>query len=356
MKKRTCGLRGLIGGFVVLVFFAIFTLPSVFAADDVVDSVVERVLWVNDTVKVIVDLKEDTPLTTIGDEVKVSTVPTYDRQDINVTQVFTTLDGFAAEVTDEGLKQLKENPAVEGVYIDRPVRAFLTSSVPLINASSTWSILMNASNVTGAGQTVCIIDTGIDYTHSSLGGCTASQFLAGTCSKIVSGYDFSTGDNDPADDHGHGTHVAGIVAANGAVRGVAPDAKLVAIKSLDSGGSGFTSDVIAGIEWCTNNATKYNISVISMSLGGSTRFSTYCDSSDSLMAEAINAAVGRNISVVVATGNAGSSTGISSPACIFNSTAVASTTKSDGMSSFSNTNSITDIAAPGSSITSATSA
>ena len=79
----------------------------------------------------------------------------------------------------------------------------------------------------------------------------------------IHGWDFYNNDNNPMDDHYHGTHVAGIVASNDSVyRGVAPDANLVAIKACNGAGECFESDYAAGIDWCVANSTKYNISVI----------------------------------------------------------------------------------------------
>ena len=86
---------------------------------------------------------------------------------------------------------------------------------------------------------MAIVDTGIDYTHPDLS------------SNYVGGYDFVNNDTDPMDDHNHGTHVAGTVAAkdNGAgVIGVAPNAMLYGIKVLSATGSGYWSDIIAGIQ------------------------------------------------------------------------------------------------------------
>jgi PGF-pre-PGF domain-containing protein len=275
--------------------------------------------------------------------------------DLALRRRFSMVNAFSGNVTSEGLTKLQNDPDVAYIYHDAPVQATIADSIPLINASTTHSHTINSINMTGRSQTICIIDTGINYTHADLGSCSTADMTGGTCSKVLNGWDFVNNDDDPADDHGHGTHVAGIAAANGStsgsIRGVAPDAKIIAIKALDNSGSGLTSDVIASIDWCANNATKYSISVISMSLGGGA-YTGYCDSDDAATAAAINNAVGNNISVVAATGNTGSTTTIASPACIINATAVTSTTKSDGISSFSDRNSITDLAAPGSSINS----
>ena len=263
--------------------------------------------------------------------------------DFALRRQYTLVNGFSGRLTRSGLEKLRQSP-VASIRLDTPVAAALSASVPQIEAHRVWNITSNSIALNGTGETVCIVDTGIDYTHPDLGGCTNATFLAGTCAKVISGYDFcgnsgSCGtdpdDSDPADDNGHGTHVAGIVASNNLTyRGVAPDAKLVALKVLNSAGSGFYSDVTSGVDWCVNNATKYNISVISMSLGCSggscTHWQTACDGSFSSLAAAINSAVAKNISVMVAAGNQGFTDGISDPACITNATPVGAVDDSAG--------------------------
>lgn len=89
---------------------------------------------------------------------------------------------------------------------------------------------------------VAIIDTGIDYTHPALGGCF------GEGCKVVAGYNFVNEDDDPMDDDGHGTHVAGIVGAlSDDLRGVAPQVRLHAYKVLDNLGAGLLSDVVRSL-------------------------------------------------------------------------------------------------------------
>ena len=335
-----------------LILIAVFlTAVGVVDAEDTDDYTFDS----QDNAKVIVKLKKNVVLE--GQERKANTrTKVFSAKEMvkyNAKQrrAFKSSNGFAAEVSRSGLEQLLNDPNVEKVYPDREVHATLTDSVPLINATAAAAITVNGKNVTGANHAVCVIDTGINYTHSDLGNCTSSEFTAGSCSKVVGGYDLVNNDNDPYDDNGHGTHVAGIVAAHGAPKGVAPDAKIVSMKVLNSAGSGQSSTITSAIEWCTYNATKYNITAISMSLGTTTLFNSSCDDSDSAMAAAINDAIAKNITVIASTGNSGDSTAIASPACIKNTTAVGSTTKSDEISSFSNTNSITDLLAPGSSIT-----
>ena len=218
--------------------------------------------------------------------------------------------------------------------------AFLQDSVNIINASKVYNLQINNTNITGLNVVVCVLDTGINYNHLDL------------LNKVIDGYDFVNVDNDSLDDNGHGTHVAGIIAANGKLRGIAPDANLISMKVLDSSGGGYESDIIKGLEWCYNNKDVYNISVISMSLGSNFLYNNYCDDDFLALTQAIDKITKDGIFVLAATGNNGNKTAIAAPACISNVTSVGSTTKSDIFSSFSNRNSITDLLAPGSSINS----
>ncbi|MEK6854095.1 MAG: S8 family serine peptidase, partial [Nanoarchaeota archaeon] len=195
------------------------------------------------------------------------------------------------------------------------------------------------------------------YTHSALGGCLTTDFIGGMCAKVLSGYDYVNSDNDPMDYAGHGTHVAGIVAStHSTYRGIAPNASLLAVKVCNDKAPVrcFNTHIISGIDWCINNAPTFNISVISISIGGGAHES-YCDWSS--FRRPIDDAVAKGISVVVASGNygsttgGGSTTGISEPACVKNAIAVGSTTKSDTFSDFGNRNHMVDLVAPGSHIT-----
>ena len=276
-----------------------------------------------------------------------------------------------ASVNEQELIGLQSNPNVQAVYYDYPIHGFLQQATSIVNASSSWNLKIGGSNLTGLGETVCIIDTGINYTHPDLGGCTQSDFLAGNCAKVLGGFDFVNNDNNPYDDNGHGTHVAGIVA--GAIIGTARDSKIISIKVLDSTGTGYTSDITKGINWCVGNASLYNISVISMSLGTSDLFGGYCDSIGDFsgIKTAVDSAIAKNISVIASSGNDGNYSRIASPACLENSTSVGASyddnlgsktwclnsgctrtctdasTQVDGLACFSNRNNVTDLFAPG---------
>jgi len=272
-------------------------------------------------------------------------------------------NSFSVEINKDDLKILEKRAGVERVSLVGTKHILLSDSVPIINANVAQSIQINGINLTGKGQTVCIIDTGVNYSHISLGGCYGNNNVSSSC-KVMGGIDYcaddntcTTSDGDPMDVEGHGTHVSGIVAANGTIRGIAPEAKIIMIKASDSTGTFSDDDIIAGINWCVANSSIFNISVISMSLGGGL-YDDYCDTEplENVFASPINNAVAKNISVVVATGNDGYYDVISSPACITNATPISSSVKADNaISSFANTwnnYSKTILVAPGSSIVS----
>lgn len=255
------------------------------------------------------------------------------------------------KLDETSLNDIKKLSYVEGVYENKRYLPFLQTSVPLINASLSWGLYENNVNLTGRGQSVCIIDTGANYSHPDLGGGYGDGY------KIVSGYDVVYGDEgyDFDDMEGHGTHVAGIVGANGSIKGVATGASLVVVAAYDYDLEGFyTSDLLLAIDQCIQNKTRFNISVISMSLGGE-QFDSSCDSYDIPLTNAIHDAINANISVVVATGNTytghtNATAGISNPACVSGVIKVSATDKSDNVASyaFRNSNFENILMAPGS--------
>jgi subtilisin family serine protease len=219
---------------------------------------------------------------------------------------YKTIYGIAGRVSQKGLKKLMKHPDVLMIHEDRKAHINLAQSIPLINAD-----YVQYSGFTGAGETVAVIDTGVDYTHSSLGGC-----LGPGC-KVLGGYDFVNGDLDPMDDYGHGTHVAGIVAStHSTYGGVAPGADIVALKVLNASGGGDFSDVAAAVDWSIDHKDIYNISVLNMSLGDGGEYNkppAQCNRY--LTARAISDARDAGIITMVASGNDGHSNGISYPAC-----------------------------------------
>jgi len=193
-----------------------------------------------------------------------SRLSAVDGRHVNVLKV---IRGVAAEVSISGLPPLVEDERVSRVVYDRPVRAFMDIAAPTVLAPALWE-----SGLTGEGVTVAVIDTGI-YPHPDF---TVPE------NRIVAFRDFVGNRSQPYDDNGHGTHVAGTIAgnghrSNGLYRGIAPNARLVGVKVLDSYGGGSLSTVIQGIDWCVENKDRLGIRVINMSLGAPAQESFHSD-------------------------------------------------------------------------------
>ncbi|WP_372345446.1 S8 family peptidase [Streptomyces sp. KL116D] len=179
----------------------------------------------------------------------------------------------------------------------------------------------------GEGVTAYVIDTGVRTTHKDFGG------------RASSGFDAVDNDDSADDGNGHGTHVAGTIA--GDAHGVAKKAKIVAVRVLDDQGSGTTEQVVAGIDWVTQN--HQGPSVANMSLGGGV---------DEALDAAVQKSIASGVTYAVAAGNESADASSSSPARVPEAITVASSTKDDEQSDFSNFGSVVDIYAPGSDITS----
>ena len=216
-----------------------------------------------------------------------------------------------------------------------------------INAASAWDINQGSENVV-----VAVIDTGVDYTHEDLAanmwvnndeipGNNIDDDNNGYIDDVY-GYDFYNDDGDPKDDHGHGSHCSGTISGVGnngqGVVGVNWRAKIMAVKFLSQGGSGYTSDAISGVYYAVNNGAK----VLSNSWGGWGRSSS--------LQTAINWAHERGVVFVAAAGNSNADAYDFSPAGLDNVIAVSATDNNDAKASFSNYGNVIDVAAPGVSI------
>jgi hypothetical protein len=260
--------------------------------------------------------------------------------------------GIAVDIPEEQVSEIRDLPSVKQVFRNKEVRPVLEESVNQISANEIWDLLdAEGISVRGTGITIGIIDTGVDYTHADLGGC-----LGQGC-KVIDGFDFVNNDNDPMDDHGHGTHVAATAAGNGILKGVAPDAKVVAYKVLNAGGSGSFSGVINAIERSVDPNQDGNfedhLDVISLSLGGS-------GNPDDPQSQAIDNAVDAGVIAVIAAGNSGpSSETIGSPGTARKAITVGAVNKCDIIADFSSRGAVSwsggillkpDLVAPGVSI------
>jgi len=214
---------------------------------------------------------------------------------------------------------------------DLEVFAVDASSVQQINADDVWVLGYN-----GLGRVIAVLDTGIDTDHPEL----ADSVAGGAC--------FINGCTSFEDDNGHGTHVSGIITANGVnpdAIGASPAAGVWSGKVLNAQGSGYFSDVIEAIYFVADNVVA---DAISMSLGTSQPY-TYkgtCDNVLPSLTTAINYARSKGKSVVAAAGNSGGS-GVSIPGCISTVIAVGAVDDANKVARWSGKGSALDLVAPG---------
>lgn len=277
----------------------------------------------------------------------------------NVLRDLPSVHAVVVEITSSRLfhaeAKLNVSPAVERVDTDRMVRwlhsipssteftlpdmrdltremrKIKTPAAPLADAELPWGIRRVGApdawtKTQGEGVKVAVIDTGIDAAHPDLAG------------QVAGGFNALSGAKPDAwqDDEGHGTHVAGTIAAKRdgkGVVGVAPKARLYAVKVLDKDGNGNYSDVIAGIEWAASHGMK----VANMSLGA--------DEGSEPLHRAVQAALKAGMTIVAAAGNSGGTVGFpgSYPECI----AVGASDSGDKVADFSSRGPEVDFIAPG---------
>ena len=193
-----------------------------------------------------------------ADEPKLRLIVSFDGQSSSATRAllrsvgaverirYRGIPAVAIDLSESQLAALRASGLVTSVETDARLRTFdHEGGVADPELAASWGVAhigagaVHAHPNRGAGVTIAIIDTGIDYTHPELDA------------HYVGGYDFHNGDADPMDDNQHGTHVAGIAAAEangGDVVGVAPEASLLAYKVLGADGSGDYSALIAALE------------------------------------------------------------------------------------------------------------
>ena len=240
------------------------------------------------------------------------------------TQTLVNTLVVAAQPAD--IAKIASQPGVKKVHPDRELRLHLDKSIPLIGADQVWK-KTNQQNqlLLGTGIRVGVIDTGIDYTHPDLGGCF------GDGCKVAGGYDFYDNDADPMDHDSHGTHVAGIIAANGTVKGVAPEATLYAYRVCAQFCP--TSYIIQALEHAAdpdqNPMTQDALDVVNLSLGGPG------DLNDLSTIAANNAALAGMV-VVISAGNEGNTpNAVGSPGNAELAITVAASDENDKIADFS---------------------
>jgi minor extracellular protease Epr len=243
----------------------------------------------------------------------------------SINREYRNVNALAVSVPAKAIKGLKNNPGILAVEPDVRVRVKQQTADWGINrtdAPAAWS-----SNFTGKGVKIAVVDTGISK-HDDLIIAGGAAFTSYTASYL--------------DDNGHGTHVAGIIGArnNGyGTVGIAHEASLYAVKVLGKDGSGYLSEVVAGIDWSITN----KMDIINLSLGSTTSSST--------LKQVVDKAYSQGILVVAAAGNNGTSDGsgdtVNYPARYETAIAVAATDSKDQRGTFSATGSTVEVAAPG---------
>lgn len=233
----------------------------------------------------IVILKEKTPQTDIGKIAKCY-------PNIKIQHIYEhAINGFSIQGPKKDIEELKKNYEVQHVTTAKKYQVTANKSIPFIGSGEVRGMYDDENNrLTGKGVTVGVIDTGIDYNHPDL------------TRNVAGGKDLVDDDDDPMEtkikekfNTIHGTHVAGVIAANGRIRGVAPEATILAYRALGPNGVGTTEQILAAID----AAMEDKVDVLNLSLGNS------INGPDLPISLAINKAVEQGIVAVTSNGNAG---------------------------------------------------
>lgn len=261
---------------------------------------------------------------------------------------YDVVKGLAIKIPNEKvLEQLKNNPLVSYMGNDRKISAFIdTHTENQIIPASVDRVedgeSLNNINPNFVDADIAILDTGIDLDHPDLNVFHERSFIPGTI--------------NADDDHGHGTHLAGVAAAKDnsfGMVGIAPGARLWAIKVLESSGMGEISTLIKGLDYITQHQNEVDVAVLSLG----------CECESGALNIAINNSIKAGITIVVAAGNEGKDAGTFTPANnpeVITVSAIADTDgkcggngpptpygADDMLASFSNYGNVVDISAPG---------
>lgn len=213
------------------------------------------------------------------------------------------IDGYVLNLPDTMLSDIDGAPEIASAHQDREAWA----ADYLSTKATAADVVQRTYDLTGRGIGVAVLDSGIASWHDDLtpdGG--RGRRLPYGPQRITKFVDFVNGQFMPYDDHGHGSHVAGIILgngydSNGRQAGMAPDAELISLKVLDQNGKGSISTIIEALDWVAENASQYNIRVVNLSLGAAVTQSYWVDP----LALAARRLTERGIVVVSAAGNLG---------------------------------------------------
>jgi subtilisin family serine protease len=256
--------------------------------------------------------------------------------------------------TRKAMVGLLNHPRVKAIYEDVPHQAALAQSLPLIGQTTTAG-----AGYTGAGTTVVVMDSGLDFTRPAFGGCTVPG--APSPCRVSAVLDIAPNDGVVDAGNFHGTQVAAVVA------GAAPGTKLIGL-DVFNGTSAYSSDIIQAINWVIGNKKRFNIVAFNLSVADASVNTGECAGSWATTPFANARAAG--VLPVVASGNGGASRGVASPACAPGAVRVGAvydanvggisysmcsdaTTQADKLACFSNGGNLVTLLAPGAMITAA---
>lgn len=268
---------------------------------------------------------------------------------------FNNIPFAAIEVGPQALLEIVESHDILSIEEDRKHSPSLAATVPLISADAA-----HAAGYDGSGQTLAILDTGIDLTHAAFAGRLVDEACFSRNGSCPGGgtREFGPGTGAPcALDCDHGTLVAGVALGLDPAdvrNGVAPDSGLVSIMVFtDEGGEAvaYASDIIAGLDHVYDMRLFWNTAAVNLSLGGDL-FSTTadCDAANLARKSAIDRLRSIGIATIVASGNDADTSQLSEPACISTAVSVGATTKSDVVPAFSNSADFLSLLAPGAAV------
>ena len=268
---------------------------------------------------------------------------------------YNIIEGIAVKIPKDKIGLLNSIKNLKSIKKAYKFHILLSESVPQIRADG-----VQVQGVDGSGIRVAVLDTGIDYNHAYLSGLINSSNPDECYHFLNEGADHSVG---CMDDHGHGTHVSGIIASQDSLyRGVSPGVDLMMGKISDSSGLAYDYDVIKALEWAVNNSAD----IVSFSFGGcvdpteNVKCNTglpcnkhcggeacLCDCYDTALSEAMDNAVDNGTSIFAASGNTGYYGYLNAPACADNVISVGAVDKGDVIAEFSSGGPDLDITAPG---------
>ncbi len=230
-----------------------------------------------------------------------------DGENFKVKYKYSLVNAMAGEINSKGLDKLLKDPSVSAIYEDFVGQGSVAQGKESLGLDHVNNFVINGKNLTGKNYSICLIDSGVNYNHESLGGGGYPN------AKVIGGWNFVHNISDVYDLNGHGTKMSGILAGNGTVRGVAPDATLVEAVVLNETNWYVGSKAYAAMDWCYANRVQYNIAAVSMSFGDSIENNlTTCPSYFNAPLRNMNLA---GMTLAAASGNEWFNHGIAYPSC-----------------------------------------